>query len=135
MRKNLRRQDDNMGDAYTTLTGLTCTGKDMARQEGKDEADINILLKKFGVGVPQKAQPVFGVTDYTIDLQTGIEAARQATAAWANVPRNIRHTYRNWQNVITAIDRGDLKVADLNPPPKAEEPATEPPKAEPPKTA
>lgn len=133
MRKNLRRQDDPMGDAYSTLTGLSCEGsKDMARQEGKQDADINILLKKFGVGVPQKAQPVFGVTDYTIDLQTGIQAARQATAAWANVPRNIRHTYRNWQNVITAIDRGDLKVADLNPEPQ---PAEDPPKAEPPKTA
>lgn len=131
MKKQLRKQDDAMGDAYSDLTGISFLDtKDLARQEFKDEADVNVLLRKFGVGVPQKPNPVFGDVDYTVDLQSALTAAREASFAWSKLPMTIRTKYRNWSGVLDAIERGALKVDQLQekpPEPKPEDTPTPPP--------
>lgn len=129
MRVNERRQDDDLGDHYSDMTGLDCSdSKDMTRQEFKSESDVNTLLKKFGVGVPlQQQAPTYGDADYTIDFQAAIQSVRDLKQAWIALPVTIKAKYRNWQQLLNAIDKGEVKPPDFTER-KPEPPAPEPEK-------
>lgn len=78
--------------------GLACKDPSLARQDQKDEADINRILELFGVtGVlPVSVRlPEYGDFDGISDYREAIEAVRAAEAAFAAVPAKLRDRLQN----------------------------------------
>lgn len=111
--KPSRTQDDGLGDIVSEMTAHTPTGEHLTRQEFKDDADINILLARFGVD-QQMRQPAYGQTiDYSIDLQTAMGAISDAQRVAANVPEELRQKYPTWREILNASETGQYQH-DLN---------------------
>lgn len=85
--------------------------KDQTRQEGKDEADINYMLSRFGVTQP-RGTPTFGVWDDTVDLQNAITATREARAGFANLPKVLRDKFGTMEEFLRAVENGSLVIKD-----------------------
>ncbi|WNK14077.1 MAG: internal scaffolding protein [Microvirus sp.] len=85
-------------DNVSEETGLECKDISMAQQHQKDEADINIMLRKFGitgemptsVRMPQYGD-FLGISDY----QGAMNAVRAADEAFAELPAHIRSRFAN----------------------------------------
>lgn len=117
-----RTQTDGLQDFYSSESGLDCSGEaDVTRQEFKDDADINNILRKFGV-LTNDRQPLFQGTDYNLDLQQALSSIAQAKAAHGELPENLRARYPTWQSLLTALDNGSLSL-ELEEPPTAVVPA------------
>lgn len=91
--------------------------KDMARQEFKDEADVNYMLAKFGVAPPRNA-PTYGEWDDSIDLQSAIASVRDALGAYERLPADLRERFTSMEGLLNAVTNGSLVIRD--------EPAPEP---------
>lgn len=91
--------------------------KDMARQEFKDEADVNYMLAKFGVAPPRNA-PTYGEWDDSIDLQSAITSVREALGAYERLPADLRERFTSMEGLLNAVTNGSLVIRD--------EPAPEP---------
>lgn len=110
MHPAVRTQHDANQDTYTLAGGLDCAdSKDLARQEFKDEADVNILLKRFGVDSFQAKQPLFGDTDYDIDLQQALAAIQAAKEVYRGLTPELKKLYPNWRSMLNAANSGHLK--------------------------
>lgn len=110
----LRRQRSYNTTAVSSETGTDFTGpegKDMARQEFKEEADINILLKRFGVNAPQKQNPLFNEIDYDLNLQMALSAIETVKGVWKELPLDVKEQYTTWQGMINAAATGQLEEA------------------------
>lgn len=71
-----RKQYDD-DKSYSESCVIKCSEEeDKTRQEFKDEADVNKLLSRYGVNVPQ-LRPVYGEVDTDIDLQGAYLAAQE----------------------------------------------------------
>lgn len=125
MQAAVRTQGDDRQDEYSLAAGLDLSGqRDMTRQEYRDEANINILLARFGVGAPFPQKPtVFNVIDYNIDLQTALGAIRDVKAVWQEMPAEVRARYRTWQELLNAVDSGRLKLINEEAPSETPNPA------------
>lgn len=110
-----RHQADGKQDEYSLMTGLDCSeSPDTARQEFKNDADVNKLLARYGVGpIPQRAT-VFQEVDYDLDLQTAMYSIEAAQRAYAKMPASLRDKYRDWRDVLNGIYTGQFKI-DLAP--------------------
>lgn len=80
-------------------TGLVCTAEeDKAVQSGKDDADINVILKRFGVSgsfpVPNVA-PFYGDFTEIEDYQSALNRVKEADAAFAAMSSEIRNRFDN----------------------------------------
>lgn len=133
MKAPIRTQHDELETDYSRDTGLDFDGtRDLARQEFKDDADINNILRKFGLNTPQQ-QPTYGTeVDYTIDLQQALSAISQARQSWKSLPANLKEKYPDWQSLLNAIEAGTLHI-DLTDQANAPRPDPAAPPAEPPK--
>lgn len=133
MHKAIRSQADDLGDFYSNMAGIETTGwEDTARQEFKSEADINVMLAKFGVMTPQRPLQ-FGEIDYTIDLQQAIEAVAEAKRVWERMPDDVKAAYPSWESLLNAAISGELRIhleAEPEPPPPPVEPEPPPPPVE-----
>lgn len=110
MHKAIRSQSDDLGDVYSVeIVPDFSKAVDTARQEFKDEADINILLKRFGVFAPQK-QLQFGHVDYGLDLQQAFAAIADAKRAWQVMPADVKSEFPTWQSLLNAIESGQIKI-------------------------
>lgn len=108
-----RTQVDGLQDSYSAAAGLDfADAKDTARQEFKQEADINYILSRFNVGADTlvKRATAFGEADYTIDLQSALAAVSEAKSAYARMPEHIKTRYAGWRELLDAADNGDLKT-------------------------
>lgn len=85
--------------------------RDRARQEHKDEADINYMLSRFGITQPRGA-PTYGTTDDSIDLQTAIESVREAREGYERLPAELRAKFPSMEDMLKAIDNGSLVIKD-----------------------
>lgn len=122
MKPAKRSQVDDLGDLYSVETAIDTSVKpDLARQEYKDETDLNKLLFRYGVGLlPGQRQPTWGQEiDYDMDLQTALSAVADAKRAWAGLPPNLKAAYPSWRELLNALESGRLEI-------KAEEPIAEP---------
>lgn len=98
---------------------------DLARQEFREDADINTILRKFGLNSLTRP-PAYGIADFTIDLQTAMHAISDAEQAHRRLPEHIRSRYRTWREFLNAVAAGQIKQEDLKPPkpePEPEKPA------------
>lgn len=113
-----RQQDDNQQELYSRATDFDVTkygkeGESLTRQEMKDDADVNLMLSRYGVTGTGR-QPVFGEVDFNLDLQTAMHAIRDAQDAYARVPAELKAKYPTWQALLNALDSGTL-VLDMSP--------------------
>lgn len=109
-----RKQNDDLQDEYSDLTALSFEGEEsLTRQEFADEADLNILLARFGVGQVRPME--YGKeVDYSVDLQSALGALDAARAAAWSIPEELKDRYRNWQDVLNAAETGQYQQDLLN---------------------
>lgn len=94
----LRTEGNYDGDAESVSTGLECRDPSRAVQSQKDEADINTIVRNFGVTgqLPQNVRvPTFGDFDQVSDYREAIEAIRAAEASFMAMPSNVRAEFEN----------------------------------------
>lgn len=97
-------------DIQSAMAAIDFTAtEDLARQEFKLEADINVLLGRFGLDTPVR-RVTFGEVDFGIDLQQALSAVDQATTAYRDLPPALRAEFPTWQSVLNALVTGRLKI-------------------------
>lgn len=82
---------------------------DMTRQEYRDEADINVMLHRYGVNTPTRP-PNYGEVDYTMDLQQAMIAVENAKIAHRQLPVELRQKYPTWREMLNATESGRLRM-------------------------
>ena len=85
-------------DAVSDATGLSCADPSLTRQDSAEEADINTIVRNFGVtGVlPQGIRvPSYGDFDTVSDFQSAIEAVRLAEDSFSKMPAEVRSRFEN----------------------------------------
>lgn len=110
------QKDFDEQELISELSGTSFHGTvDLARQEDKAGADINQLIARYGgfAGLNRVAIPNAEI-DYTVDLQDALSAISDAKHAWRRLPTHLREKYSNWQQLLAAIESGELK--QLTPP-------------------
>lgn len=85
-------------DKVSEETGLFCADDSRAIQSQKDDADINVIVKRFGLtGVmPQSVRvPRYEDFDEVFDFQTAQEVLLQARASFMSMPADVRLRFGN----------------------------------------
>lgn len=117
-----RKQGDGKQRAYSEAAAIDTGTEDLARQEFRDETDINTILKRFGVtGLPARV-PVFGEQDFDMDLQNALHAIDEAQDAWERAHPKVKERYPTWQQLLNAAQAGRLDLSTSDPAPEV--PAT-----------
>lgn len=84
--------------AASLETGLACLDKSLAVQGQKDEADINTIVRNFGVTgrLPEAIRiPTYGDFDGVSDYREAIEAVRAAEESFGKLPSELRAKLQN----------------------------------------
>lgn len=79
-------------------SGLSCPQEDGAKQEFKDECDINVLLRRFNVTgqLPQGVRmPTYGDFDVVTDFHSAANAIAQARESFELMPAEVRRRFNN----------------------------------------
>lgn len=86
--------------------------EDKTRQEFAEDADTNVILRRFGAGGWEPRPVVYGIQDDRLDLQAAYAAVNEAQEAWERLPERLRKRYPNWGEVLSAVDRGEAVLVD-----------------------
>lgn len=95
---NVRAYRAYDADAVSEETGLRCEDVSKAVQSQKDEADINVIVRNFGLTgkIPEGIRvPEFGDFEFVGDYRTAIEAVRAADASFMALPAEVRSRFEN----------------------------------------
>lgn len=84
---------------------------DRARQEYKQDADINYMLSRFGITQP-RGTPTYGEWDDNIDLQQALDAVAEARAGYRNLPEELRNKFGSMEDLLRAVENGSLVLKD-----------------------
>lgn len=85
-------------DAVSLGSGLVCLDKSLTQQHQKDESDINVIVKRFGITgqLPQGVRaPTYMDFDDVIDFRTAMDAIRAAQASFDRMPAEVRARFGN----------------------------------------
>lgn len=105
--KNQRNAVDFKDEAPTIDTSHLPS---LTRQEFKLEADINTIVRRFGLtGQIALRQPVWGDRDFDLDLHTGFLALEEAQRGFLRLPQGLRDKYRNPKGLLDAIHNRTFK--------------------------
>lgn len=110
MHPAIRFQHDYLDglEELSASSGVRCTAdEDRARQEYAKDADINILLKRFGVNLPVR-NPEYGEVDFDLDLQGAYRAVADAREGFSKLPAHLREKYGSWEALFSAIGNGEV---------------------------
>lgn len=103
-----RTQIDGLEDEYSEMAAMPIDETMITRQEFKDEADLNILLGRFGVTSNQERPMQWGQEiDYNTDLQQALHAIAEARKVERTVPDELRAKYPTWRHVLTGVETGE----------------------------
>lgn len=81
---------------------------DMTRQEFKDEADINLMMKRAFAGVDFRPRDnVGGVVDFDADLHSAFSSVRQLREAYASLPVHVQEKYPTFELFCGAVGNGE----------------------------
>lgn len=98
---------------WSDESALACdASEDKARQEFAEEADVNVILRRFGAGGFEMRPVQYGVQDTDLDLQTVYAAAAVAQDGWLKLPEHLRRRYPGWPELLAAVDRGEASLVD-----------------------
>lgn len=125
MRTQAEAFDAVVVDRWTDETAIACPPEeDKARQEFAEDADVNVILRRFGAGGFQPRPVVYGVQDTDDELQDVYTAVAEAEAGWLKLPEHLRKRYPGWPELIQAMERGEATLVDpdgvVSAPPKVE---------------
>lgn len=85
-------------DAVSLETGLECRDKSLTVQDQRDEADINVLVERFGLTgqLPQNVRmPTYGDFEGVGDYHAALNALKAAEAAFMEMPADVRKRFDN----------------------------------------
>ena len=85
-------------DGNSKATGLRCIDESLSIQSEKDNCDINLIVKRFGVTgvVPQTLrQPLEGDYSGVYDFRTAMDAVVEARTTFDALPAAIRARFQN----------------------------------------
>lgn len=89
-------------------TGLLCEDPSLAQQHQKDEADINTIVKRFGITgtLPQvQLPPTYADFDEVFDFQTAMDTMARAKFSFSQLPAETRSAFNNDPHrFVQAID-------------------------------
>lgn len=87
-------------------------GEDRARQEFKDETDVNVILRRFGAGGFEVRPVQYGIQETDLELQTVYAAAAVAEDGWLKLPEHVRKRYSGWPELLSAVEAGQAVLVD-----------------------
>lgn len=84
-------------DVVSEETALVCLDKSLAKQEFKEECDINTIVERFGIGFApvQTALPMYEDFTGVVDYQTALNQVRQAAESFMLLPAGVRANFDN----------------------------------------
>ncbi|WNK12542.1 MAG: internal scaffolding protein [Microvirus sp.] len=94
----VRSYNNYDGDERSLETGYVEDMPSLAIQSQKDEADINNIVRMFGVTgkLPESVRvPTYGDFSMVEDYQTAIHAIREAEASFMKMPADTRSRFGN----------------------------------------
>lgn len=94
----LRAYESYDVDAVSDATGLKCEDVSRAIQSQKDESDINVIVRNFGVTgkLPENIRaPSYGDFEFVGDYQSAVAAIRDAEASFMKLPADVRVRFEN----------------------------------------
>lgn len=114
-------------------TGLKCEDPSLTQQDQAEDADINVIVRRFGVTgeVPITTRmPLYQDYDGVFDFRSAVETIMQAEEAFAQVPAEIRARFHNDPGAFADFcskesNRDELQkmgLLDIVPPPAKPEP-------------
>lgn len=112
-KKAERTQIDGKQDAYSAATALdTSDLPDLTRQEFREEADVNHLLARYGIGgLPQRTPRWGEEIDFDMDLQSAYISTQGAMRAWAHLPADLKTEFPTWQDLLNGYVSGKYQEA------------------------
>lgn len=109
----MRHAYDGLADEVSEETGLRCEDKSLAIQSQKEDADINTIVRRFGVTgelpVSQRV-PLQVDVDELLDYRQCMDFVRMADASFASLPAEVRNKFENNAAAFVAFasDRENL---------------------------
>lgn len=85
-------------DEASVSAGLICRSESLTQQHFKDDADINVILRKFGQGhdIPQGYNPpMYGDFDTADDYRSMLDRVRAAAESFMELPADVRGRFGN----------------------------------------
>lgn len=85
-------------EARSQEFGLSCKDESLAVQSQRDEADINTLVKRFGITgqMPQNVRaPTFEDFTEVFDFQSAMHAVMAAQESFMQMPADVRSRFGN----------------------------------------
>lgn len=85
-------------DEVSARTALRCLDPSRAIQSQKDDADINVIVARFGIGATLPASPnlpSYGDFTEVKDYQSALEAIRSAESDFYELPARVREVFEN----------------------------------------
>lgn len=85
-------------DENSAANGLECLDPSRAVQSQAEEADINTIVRNFGITgrMPENVRvPEYGDFDLVSDYRSAIEAVRQAQQSFGMMPAEVRLKFNN----------------------------------------
>lgn len=131
-------------DRVSAETGLLCSDESLTDQSGKEDSDINTIVRRFGVTglMPEAARPLFYADfDDVFDFQSAQNVVAQANQAFMALPAEVRSRFANNPQLFveycseakedgTLVHLAELREMGLAPPEKAPEPEPRPQRVE-----
>lgn len=103
-------------DAESVRTGLECKDPSKAQQHQAEEADINAIVRRFGVTgmLPQIPMPP-ALEDFgeIFDYQSAMNTLAAAKASFAQLPAEVRATFQNDPHAFVAYTDAAVEAGDL----------------------
>jgi len=142
--RKMRAYDTN---AVSDETAIDTGEASLVQQQFKEEADVNTIVRRFGVGLGQlpPAVPAGVYGDFTgvHDFQSALERLEAAEAGFMSLPPNVREQFGNDPAAFVAYAQSrpeDVVVSELGlrpsvadrPAPVPDVPAVTPPSVVPP---
>lgn len=84
--------------AASRVSGLKCEDVSRTVQSEKDDADINVLVRRFGLTgtIPQNVRmPLEADFIEAVDFKTAMNAIREAQESFAAMPADVRARFQN----------------------------------------
>lgn len=87
------------GDKVSAETGLKCEDESLTVQSEKDDADINTIVRRYGItGAAPVGLRVPSYEDYgdvTFDFQSALNAVKEAEDTFMQLPADVRFRFAN----------------------------------------
>lgn len=84
--------------------------EDRTRQEFKADADVNVIVRRFGPNAFAGGE--YGSQDFDLDLLQVQEATRTALKGFSRLPEAVQARYRDVESYLAAFATGDLALVD-----------------------